>query len=136
MTNSAHNIGHESPGGGQRPLDPQTTEQIDMVDLAANRDAPGQLRIGWWNIEPVSSVWFLEWFWDILDTYDIMFLTETHHAEVPLKDGWKVLGQDRGVWNCAGGTLACINKKGNAVVKEEWYPFDDFVWLLLDTQGT
>ena len=88
-----------------------------------------QLRIGWWNIEHLSSAWCSATFWDILKEFDVVFLTETHHVEIPIHAGWHIVGIDQEADAKAGGCLACVRRNGLAKVLETWTPFDGYVWI-------
>ena len=87
------------------------------------------LRILWWNIEHASTVWFNEDFWHCLEEFDLVFLLETHHTAVPIRAGWKVLGQERPPNHTAGGVLALIRAGSPMTFDEPEYPFDGVIWL-------
>lgn len=91
------------------------------------------MRIGWWNIEHLSSVWFSDTFWDIPNDYDVIFLTETHHVEVPAHTDWEIFGADQAADAKAGGSLVFVRRRGRAQVFETWIQTDDCVWINLGT---
>ena len=93
-----------------------------------------QLRIGWWNVQCASTVWFEEAFWDLLAAFDIVFLSETRHTDVPLRAGWKVFGLQRN--SMAGGVLALVRDDCTIEVREPEYPYDDFVWLGIELNAS
>eukprot|EP00973_Karenia_brevis_P076591 10640230-Karenia_brevis.AAC.1 len=85
------------------------------------------LKIAWWNIQVLTSKWFDEDFWQFLDVYDVVFLSETHHTALPCRVGWRILGTARNITSesTAGGVLAMINLNGKcSSVYEVREPFD------------
>ena len=131
----------EEPYVHSSPTDPTQTRphdnQMSVTAAESKTEADSgvspeaQIRMGWWNIEHISTVWFDEQFWDILEAFHIVFLTETHHTELPAHPGWRIIGQVRTSETKAGGILVLVRDGLPAQVEQVTYPFDDFVWLYL-----
>ena len=105
--------------------------------MIASQVAPRQLKIVWWNAEVVSSVWFSDAFWELVQAHDIVFLTETHHTILPCKYGWQVEGEVRDQQHSEGGVLALFRLSGAVSCLRVTCPFDGFLWLqvLIHGQG-
>ena len=79
----------------------------------------------WWNVASLTPLLVQAEFWDLLEGYDIIFLLETHHTEIPHRDGWRFVGTPG---SKAGGVLAVI-REGTIEIEDVAQPFDGFVWI-------
>ena len=113
---------------------PNIAEDSNSTESYAGPVCSTALRITWWNICHVSSVWFDDAFWGVLSAFDIVFLVETHHTHVPIKPGWNVAGLSRDDNSKSGGVLILSRAELKLALDIE-YPFDDFVWVRVQTDS-
>ena len=91
------------------------------------------IRVGWWNIQGNLALLHDSQFWNHLTTFDIVFLTETHHEFLPSCSGWEVCGLERTNGCAAGGTLAFITRSSQLNISAKDYKKDGNVWLCLSS---
>eukprot|EP00973_Karenia_brevis_P086129 11945195-Karenia_brevis.AAC.1 len=64
-----------------------------------------------------------------MENYDIVFLTETRHQELPTSEEWEVIGSSRGEADFAGGVLALVRQCWNNRVVKHTETSDGFLWV-------
>ena len=122
-------LGHTSA----EPQDPETISTPNARACSTADLGRARLRIIWWNVQNVAALWHINDFWDILVENDIVFLSETHHTDVPHLNRWHLYGIERAATESApGGPLALVKHWCHDRVKADEHPFDGFLWLHID----
>ena len=104
--------------------------QQTSVPVHANQDGLHRLRVAWWNVKHLHSLWSQSDFWELVNKLDVIFLVETHHT-LPSQLRWHVYGQERPEKETTGGVFALAKTPGEAVVQTSCYPSSDRIWLQL-----